>query len=78
MSTKVDFTVVGGQRIHCAGWKERIARALSRLPGVEAVTASAETQRVTVTLDPSQAETAKLQQKLGQLGYRVRFGGDRA
>lgn len=44
MPRTVEFTVTGAQRIHCAGCEERIRRALRRLPGIQEVQASADTQ----------------------------------
>ena len=46
MTTTVQFEVLGEEKIHCAGCESRIATALGRVPGVEDVQASAETQRV--------------------------------
>ena len=50
----VQFEVVGEEKIHCEGCEARIANALRRLPGVANVEASAETQRVSVAIDPEQ------------------------
>ena len=37
MPRVVEFTVMGEQRIHCAGCEERIRRVLRRSPGVNSV-----------------------------------------
>jgi copper chaperone CopZ len=71
MSRAVEFTVTGEQRIHCAGCEERIRRALRRLPGIQEVQASADTQQVVVTLDPGRVTPDQVQAKLEQLGYQV-------
>lgn len=72
MSTRaVQFQVVGEERIHCAGCETRIATALRRLPGVEEVRASAETQRVSVTIDPARTSEQEVRAGLGRLGYQT-------
>ena len=55
--------------IHCSGCEATIERYLSRLPGVQQVKASEETQLVTVGLDPSQVSAAEVREKLDDLGY---------
>lgn len=45
MKKNLDFTLVGEPKIHCAGCEERIGNALKRLPGIEQVQASAQTQQ---------------------------------
>jgi copper chaperone len=70
-TTVVQFQVTGEEKIHCQGCESRIATALGRLPGVEEVQASAETQRVEVTLDPSAVSADEVRAKLEQLGYQI-------
>ena len=67
----IDFTVIGDQRINCAGCEQRIGNALRRLSGVKDVQASAATQRVAVTIDPTHVSRDQLRAKLEQLGYAV-------
>lgn len=69
----VDFTVTGEEKIHCAGCEARIAAALQRLAGVSAVQASAETQRVKVTIEPAEVTSEQVHAKLEQLGYDVQL-----
>jgi copper chaperone len=71
MTRTMHVTVTGEQQIHCAGCEERIRRALRRLPGVQAVEASAETQQVTVVIDPGRASPDQVRAKLEQLGYQL-------
>lgn len=71
MAQMVNYTVTGGRKIHCAGCEGRITNALRRLPGVQEVRASHETQRVAVTFDPARVSPDKVKAKLVQLGYRV-------
>ena len=71
MATKLEFTVTGEQKIHCAGCEQRIGRALGNLPGVRAVTASAATQKVEVKLSPSGASPERVRAKLEELGYQT-------
>ncbi len=71
MAEMVNFTVTGEQKIHCAGCEERITSALRRLPGIQDIQASRETQRVAVTFDPARVTPDKVKTTLEQLGYRV-------
>jgi len=44
---------------------------LRRLPGIQDVQASTETQRVAVTFDPARVSAEAVKAKLLQLGYQV-------
>ena len=57
--------------IHCEGCEATIERFLSRVPGVEAVKASEESQVVLVTWDPDAIGVQQIQAKLDELGYPV-------
>ncbi len=65
------FKVVGEQTIHCAGCEQRIGNALKRVPGVQDVQASHQTQEVRATIDPTRADAGQVRAKLEQLGYQV-------
>ena len=71
MAQTLHYTVTGEQKIHCEGCEERIMNALRRLPGVEDVRASHQTQRVAVTFDPGQVSADKVKAKLVRLGYHA-------
>jgi copper chaperone CopZ len=71
MARTLNLTVSGEQKIHCAGCEERIGNALRRLPGIQDVQASADTQKVVVTFDPGTVSADQVRTKLEQLGYRV-------
>jgi copper chaperone CopZ len=71
MTQTVELKVTGGAQINCAGCEQRIDNALRRLPGVEEVHASAQTQQVRVRFDPDRLQPAQVQAKLAQLGYEV-------
>ncbi|HEX6266237.1 MAG TPA: heavy metal-associated domain-containing protein [Burkholderiales bacterium] len=71
MASTVQFEVVGEEKIHCAGCESRIAAGLRRLPGVEDVQASAETQRVRVAIDPARTSEDEVRARLAQLGYQT-------
>lgn len=70
-TTAVQFQVIGEEKIHCAGCETRIASALRRLPGVEEVQASAEMQRVNVTIDSARTSEDEVRARLAQLGYHT-------
>ncbi len=75
MANTTEFTVTGERKIHCEGCEQRIDRALRRLSGVEEVRASADDQRVEVTLDPERVEEGQVRERLELLGYEVTGGG---
>lgn len=68
---QIQYEVVGGRRINCARCEARIGDGLRRLPGVESVEASAETQRVSVSTDPAQTSEDRLRATLTELGYQL-------
>jgi copper chaperone CopZ len=78
MTDTVEFTVVGEDKIHCEGCEQRIGKALKRLPGVEGVEASAESQRVVATIDTDQVGADEVRDRLEFLGYEVKPGGGAA
>lgn len=71
MAQTLDFTIIGEDKIHCAGCEQRIGNALRRLPGVQDVRASAQTQQVAVTIDPGRVRPDEVRAKLAQLGYEA-------
>jgi copper chaperone CopZ len=71
MAQTVAFVVTGEEKMHCAGCEQRVGNALRRLPGVEQVQASAQTQRVVVSFDPARVSPEQVRAKLEQLGYQV-------
>jgi copper chaperone CopZ len=73
MAQTLEFVVTGEEKMHCAGCEQRVSNALLRLPGVQEVRASAATQHVLVTLDPSQVGAEQVQARLEQLGYQARI-----
>jgi copper chaperone CopZ len=75
MAKTTEFVVTGERSIHCEGCEQRIDRSLGRLPGVEKVEASAESQRVVVEADPDRVGERELRERLDLLGYEVTGGG---
>lgn len=71
MITVIQFQVIGEEKMHCSGCETRISYALRRLPGVRDVRASAETQQIAVTIDPSEVSREQVCARLQQLGYEV-------
>jgi copper chaperone len=67
----MQFTVTGDQDIHCEGCEQRISHALERLDGVKTVAASAQTQHISVEIDPTQTGPDQLRERLDLLGYDV-------
>lgn len=76
MHQTIEF-LVSEQSIHCGACEGRIAYALRQLPGVRDVRASAETQRVLVSVESAGTAGAhQIEQKLKDLGYEAqRIGG---
>jgi copper chaperone CopZ len=73
MAQTIELVVTGEEKMHCAGCEQRVSNALRRLPGVQEVRASAATQHVLVTIDPSQVGAEQVQAKLEQLGYQAKM-----
>lgn len=71
MSARIDFTVIGEEKIHCSGCENRIRFALLRLTGVQHVAADAHTQRVTVGFDPGQVTPDQVRERLNEMGFHV-------
>lgn len=67
----LQFEVVGERKINCSRCEARIGDGLRRLRGVENVQASADTQRVSVTIDPAQVSSDRLRAELEELGYQL-------
>lgn len=78
MTSTTEFTVVGEQKIHCAGCEQRVGNALGRLPGVEGVEASARSQRVRVAIDRDRVGPEEVRDRLELLGYEVSTEGGAA
>lgn len=74
MAHKLEFNVIGPEKIHCESCEQRIGRALKRLPGVEDVKASAKEQRISVSFDPKRANPEQVKAKLQEIGYEVKLG----
>ena len=55
----------------CGGCEQAVQRALQRLTGVEAASASHRDQRVTVTFDPAVAPIAAIRKTIETLGYTL-------
>lgn len=71
MSTRIDFTVIGKEKMHCSGCEGRVRFALQRLAGVQHVAADARTQRVTVAFDPAEVTPEQVRERLDQMGLEV-------
>ncbi len=69
MSETIQLTVIGEEKMHCAGCEQRVGTVLRRLPGVESVAASATTQQIEVRFDPNLVGIEQLQARLAQAGY---------
>ena len=63
--------MTGRERLHCSGCEERMTRALARLEGIETVSASAATQRIIVTGDPTHWTVKTLCDRIQKIGYQV-------
>jgi copper chaperone len=55
----------------CGGCENAVKRAVGRMPGVSAVDASHEDQRVTVSFDDAQVSLEAVKAKIAMLGYQV-------
>lgn len=75
MVQTLDFTVTGEETLHCQSCEQRVDRVLRRIPGVQDVQASAETQRIRVTVDPARPSPERVRDELRQVGYEVTPAG---
>lgn len=66
---RIEFTVIGSEKIHCIGCEARIRFALQRISGVQHVAADAEIQRVAVTFDPALLSPEQIQDRLKEPGF---------
>jgi copper chaperone CopZ len=71
MVVKVDFEVVGEEKMHCGGCETRVRFALSHMPGVQEVLASSKTQRIAVAINPDQATPDDVQNRLRDAGFET-------
>lgn len=78
MTQTIRFVVTGADPIHCAGCEQRITTMLRRLPGVEQVEASHETQHVVVTFDPNRVQADAIRARLAQGGFATASPGEHA
>ncbi|MGQ9920363.1 MAG: heavy-metal-associated domain-containing protein [Desulfobacca sp.] len=60
---------IGG--MHCAACADRVTKALTSLPGVQAAEVSLEERRATVTYDPGQVTPDSLRQAITAADYTV-------
>jgi len=72
MVVKVDFEVVGDEKMHCGGCETRVRFALSRMPGVQEVFASSKTQRIAVVINPAQVTLEQIQARLSDAGFEAK------
>jgi copper chaperone len=71
MVIKVDFKVVGEEKMHCGGCETRVRFALSRMPGVQEVLASSKTQSIAVVINPDQVTLEQVRVRLKDAGFDV-------
>ena len=68
MAQDLTLTVDG---MTCGGCENAVVRAVSAMPGVQAVQASHADHRVTVTYDAAVVDRAAVTARIEKLGYRV-------
>jgi copper chaperone CopZ len=56
-------------KIHCDGCERTISGAVSKLPGVSKVEASAATKKVLVEFNPASVDESKIREALTAAGY---------
>ncbi|SDY78522.1 copper chaperone [Modestobacter sp. DSM 44400] len=65
------------EEIHCGACEAAIGKALTRMDGVQGVSANSATNQVAVRFDESQTTGEAIAQRLAAAGYPVVAGGDR-
>jgi copper chaperone CopZ len=68
MAETIQLAVTG---MTCGGCERAVTRALQQLPGVQAVEASHQDERVRVTYDAAQVDEAALRARIEAAGYQV-------
>jgi copper chaperone CopZ len=68
MADTIQLAVTG---MTCGGCERAVTRALQQLPGVQAVEASHQDERVRVTYDTAQVDEAALRARIEAAGYQV-------
>ena len=71
MVQKIDFRVVGEDKMHCVACETRVKFALSRLDGVQDVLASAKTQHIAVVIDPDKVTVQDIADRLKAAGFEA-------
>lgn len=71
MTQAVKFTITGEQKLNCHGCEQRVVTALRRIPGIEDVRASYQTQQVIASIDSTQVQPEQIKERLNQMGYEV-------
>lgn len=66
---KVEFIVVGEEKMHCSGCETRVRFALSRMPGVQQVRADSNTQRIAVVINSNEVTPQDVQARLKVAGF---------
>jgi copper chaperone CopZ len=67
----IALKIVGEHTMHCGGCARTVIMVLKSVPGVLTVNADHRTQLVDVALNPAEAHTNALKDRLGQLGYEA-------
>ena len=73
MTSEIELTVTGPDKIHCESCEQRIGRALQRVSGVAGVKASAATQKIRVSIDPAKITPEQVRAKLEEIGYQAQL-----
>ena len=71
MVQKIDFQVVGEDKMHCVACETRVKFALSRLDGVQDVLASAKTQHIAVVIDSDKVTVQDVADRLKAAGFEA-------
>lgn len=71
MFKQINYEIVGDEKIHCGGCEVRISNALRRLDGVYDVSASADEQNISVSINTDSVSPEQIETRLDQLGYKV-------
>lgn len=71
MSAKVERVSLNSPDINCGHCVASVQGAVCALPGIESVTADAETKRVDVAFVPNQVSLPQITDVLAEAGYAV-------
>lgn len=71
MSSTIERATLTAPDISCGHCVATVQKAVGELPGVQTVSANADTKKVEIAFDPSQVNLTKIEAVMDEAGYPV-------